>query len=274
MNMESAAGPSDRAGRARLKLWALLVAAAALAYVGTIPFFAPFMAAVLRLHAASVPLAMVLFAQGVQVTLLSALFAWIGVVFAPRVGLDAPLFRLLAGGRGKDAARHLSSIAWPAVLIGLGTGLALSLWRLLFASRLPEVLISSWTASFAAGAATASFAAGATTAFYGGVVEELIARWCVLSAVLRLLRRAGLADGFQVANLAAALLFGAGHLLALPLVGARLTAAAVVFIVAGNGLAGLVFGWLFRRRGLEAAMIAHAAVDLWLHAVSPLLLRR
>ena len=84
--MEPAAVPSELSSRLRLRLWALLVAAAALAYVATTPFFAPLMEGLLRRKSVSIPLSFVLVAQGVQVTLFSALFAWIGLVCAPRVG--------------------------------------------------------------------------------------------------------------------------------------------------------------------------------------------
>ncbi len=36
-----------------------------------------------------------------------------------------------------------------------------------------------------------------------------------------------------------------------------------------NGLAGLAFGWLYWRRGLEAAMVSHGAVALILHVAVP-----
>jgi membrane protease YdiL (CAAX protease family) len=34
-----------------------------------------------------------------------------------------------------------------------------------------------------------------------------------------------------------------------------------------NSLAGLVFGWLYWRRGLKAAMVAHFSADLVLHVL-------
>ena len=37
-----------------------------------------------------------------------------------------------------------------------------------------------------------------------------------------------------------------------------LTAEVLAFVVGWNTLAGLVFGWLFWRHGLEAAIVAHA----------------
>lgn len=56
----------------------------------------------------------------------------------------------------------------------------------------------------------------------------------------------------------AAILFGVGHL---GVVSAQLplTPALVVRTVVLNAVAGGVFGWLFWKRSLEAAMIAHAS---------------
>ena len=103
------------------------------------------------------------------------------------------------------------------------------------------------------------------------MVEEIITRWGALSFVLLGLRRAGLRDGFQLVNLAAAILFAAGHLPVFALFGARLTPWAVIFVLAGNSFAGMIFGWLFRKRGLESAMVAHAAADIWVQVGAPLL---
>ena len=42
----------------------------------------------------------------------------------------------------------------------------------------------------------------------------------------------------------------------------------LAFVVGGNTLAGLVFGWLFWRHGLEAAMVAHALAHVVAVAVA------
>jgi membrane protease YdiL (CAAX protease family) len=42
----------------------------------------------------------------------------------------------------------------------------------------------------------------------------------------------------------------------------ELTPALVTRVIVLNTVAGLVFGWLFWRRGLEAAMVAHATAHL------------
>src|SRR4051794_6215389 len=47
-------------------------------------------------------------------------------------------------------------------------------------------------------------------------------------------------------------------------------ALALSFVLASNGLPGLAFGWLYWRRGLLAARAAHAAADVVLKVVLPL----
>jgi membrane protease YdiL (CAAX protease family) len=69
---------------------------------------------------------------------------------------------------------------------------------------------------------------------------------------------------FWAANILAALLFGLGHLPATAML-VPLTPLVVARAVLLNGLPGIAFGWLYWKRGLEAAMIAHFSADIVLH---------
>ena len=44
----------------------------------------------------------------------------------------------------------------------------------------------------------------------------------------------------------------------------------VVRTIALNAIAGIAFGWLFWKHGLEMAMLAHFSADIVLHVVAPL----
>ena len=106
---------------------------------------------------------------------------------------------------------------------------------------------------------------------YGGVTEEVIMRWGLMSALVwlpwRLLQgRNGLPRAKYVigAIVCAGLLFGAGHLPAVVAMGVPLTAPVLAYIIFGNAVPGMLFGALFWRKGLEAAIIAHALA----HAIS------
>jgi len=58
----------------------------------------------------------------------------------------------------------------------------------------------------------------------------------------------------------AAIVYGAGHLLAM----ASITALTPLVITRTliHGIAGIVFGWLYRRKSLAGAMIAHGTADI------------
>src|SRR5699024_10399566 len=64
-----------------------------------------------------------------------------------------------------------------------------------------------------------------------------------------------------------ALLFGLGHLPATDQVFGELTTIIVVRALVLNGLLGLWFGYLYWKKGLEYAMIAHFSADIFLHVI-------
>ncbi len=103
-----------------------------------------------------------------------------------------------------------------------------------------------------------------TRMLYGGTVEELIFRWGLLSVLVAMASklRAPPATGFWIANLLVALLFGAGHVPGIMLTAANPPGWLPWAIILANSVIGLICGWLFARRGFEAAMIAHALAHL------------
>jgi membrane protease YdiL (CAAX protease family) len=103
---------------------------------------------------------------------------------------------------------------------------------------------------------------------YGGIVEELLMRWGVMTLLAwigwRLTSRAGKREPgapskvvMWTAITLAALLFGAGHLPTTAMI-VSLTPVVIVRALVLNGIGGMLFGWLYWQRSLEAAMIAHA----------------
>lgn len=106
---------------------------------------------------------------------------------------------------------------------------------------------------------------------YGGVTEEILLRWGVMSALAwagwRVLQR-GRGDGLLHASTAwlaigaSALLFAAGHLPAARALTGSLTVPVVAYVVAGNAAFGVLAGWLYWRRGLEAAVVAHMVAHM------------
>ena len=110
--------------------------------------------------------------------------------------------------------------------------------------------------------------------FYGGVVEEVMLRLFMMSLLAWLgwklfCRRAEKAPTGVIiaANVISALLFAAGHLPATAELFGSVTPLLLLRCFLFNGGLGLFFGWLYRRHGIQYAMIGHAMT----HIVSKLI---
>ena len=68
----------------------------------------------------------------------------------------------------------------------------------------------------------------------------------------------------------AAVLFGSAHLPAMTAVGVPMSVLVISRATVLNGIGGIAFGWLYWKRGLESAMIAHFSADIVAHAITPL----
>jgi len=95
---------------------------------------------------------------------------------------------------------------------------------------------------------------------YGGITEELLMRFGFMTLVVwvtsKLIRRLNNLTYWVGIGLST-LLFAAGHL---PVVYASVSAPSallVTYILVGNSIGGLIFGWLYWKKGLESAIFAH-----------------
>lgn len=205
-----------------------------------------------------VPLWAVLLLSGLQTAVMLALAVAVGVVLGPQVGLAAPvLSALLAGERRTPGADR----RW--LLAGLWGGAAGGAWILALSTLAPEGLRATHPASDAVTVLV--------KLLYGGITEELLVRWGLMTLLLWLAwrvvqrgRGVPRTTPVMLAVGASAVLFALGHLPAAQAMAGELTLPVVAFVVVGNTALGLLAGWLFVRRGLEAAITAHVLA----HAVS------
>ena len=109
---------------------------------------------------------------------------------------------------------------------------------------------------------------------YGGVVEELMLRLFFMSLLAWLIWKIFFRQAEKVpvkvlvaANLVAALLFAAGHLPATWVLFGELTPMILLRCFLLNGSFGLLFGYLYRKFGIQYAMVSHAMF----HIVSKLI---
>lgn len=209
------------------------------------------------------PLALVVAAQTAQTGILLLLLTWIGLRLGQPIGLDSPFARALVYRRALPALTRRTLIS--AALAGSATGLLLlvldrliQLWMPPGIQALPAS-IALWKRLLAA--------------FYGGITEELLLRLFTMTLIAwiiwKVVYKAQLPPNaivFRAAIVAAAVLFGIGHLPAAALFW-PLTPLVVARVIALNALGGIAFGYIYWQWGLEYCMLAHFCADLLLHGV-------
>jgi len=111
--------------------------------------------------------------------------------------------------------------------------------------------------------------------YVAAVSEELLFRLLLLSLVaglaMRLFRRADRVQNRRfvwVANGLSAFAFAVAHLPAWRAVGS-LSLGLTLMVLTLNGLGGVVFGYVFVKRGILAAMWAHAGADCAIQLIGP-----
>lgn len=217
------------------------------------------------------PLPAIIAIQTVQTAIVFAIVIFLGLWLAGRIGLGTPILDAMT--RGESATAKLRAVLPLSIILGVvATALMLGLEFLYFQPAMLNELGDTATALNLQTGQPAAWK-GFLASFYGGIAEEVQLRLFLMSLFAWLgsfLHKT--ADGkptgliFWIANILAAILFGLGHL---PIVSmlAPLTPLVIARTIVLNGVVGILFGWLYWKRGLESAMIAHFSADIVLHVL-------
>lgn len=114
-----------------------------------------------------------------------------------------------------------------------------------------------------------SFAYWMASVLYGGVIEEIMMRLFMMSLIAYAIwkiffsRESNVPTGVIIAaNIAAAFLFAAGHLPSTIQMFGEITPMLLIRCFLLNGAAGLGFGYLYRKYGIQYSMMAHAGAHI------------
>lgn len=192
----------------------------------------------------------VLLVGTMQSVLYGAVCGFAGYILADKLGLMRPI--------RFEKAPLLRTLA---VSVALGLLFSLDYWT--FGNWLPGTAVRDSAAAGLTGFGWSS------AILYGGVMEEIMMRLFLMSLLAWLcwklfFRRAERppAGVITAANVLAALLFAAGHLpLTVNIFGA-LTPLILVRCFLLNGGFGLVFGQLYRKYGIQYAIVSHALLHI------------
>nr|MDZ8061831.1 CPBP family intramembrane glutamic endopeptidase [Nostoc sp. EkiNYC01] len=216
------------------------------------------------------PLGILMLLQGLQYSILLAISILIGIGCAYRVGLHSHLIDhwVLHTAKSPSFAVELK---W-SLGVGAAGAIVLLLLDRLMQPALPEALQ-------AANNTERSWLNLLTAIFYGGITEEILMRWGLMSLLVWIawkVFKQGItlpSQGiYQGAIVLAALVFGLLHLPATAAI-VPLTPVVIIRALLLNGIVGIAFGWLFWQYSLEAAMLAHISVHAFTFVLSGLLAR-
>jgi hypothetical protein len=250
------------------KIFSVLFIASILGVGAVLPYAFALLGKIISARTLPVSMPVLVVAQMIQSAILFGIVIFLGLLLARKVGLEMPILECWASSGKAEFPRGAFSIP---LLSGAGIGgVIVFLLRFVFLPRIPQsplasdAMISVWKRLLAC--------------FYGGINEELLMRLFFLSLVLWLLKKISRTKSlrpapiiFWSANFIVALLFGASHL-ALVKFMMEITPMVLATILSLNGIAGLLFGYLYWKRGIEAAMLTHFSADIVLHVFGPMFL--
>ena len=216
-----------------------------------------------------VPLYVLLVSQIIQNTILFAVAIFIGLLLAKKVGLGLPI--LEGWLEGREVKTYLKSILGISVGLGILAGILIIGLDYLFSFA--GVTINITQASINPPAWQ-----GFLASFYGGINEEILLRLFLMTLLVWIFFKIKKTEdgkptkaGIWLAIVLAAIIFGIGHLPAVMTI-TTLSPLVVVRTIVLNGVGGIIFGWLYWKKGLESAMISHFSADIILHVIPVLLI--
>ncbi len=187
----------------------------------------------------------------------------IGTIFHRQVHLHVPLIERLVG-QSESTVTALDVVKY-GVIGGIISGVLITAVSAIFYPLLPaefielgENLQPSLAARF----------------LYGGITEEILMRFGLMTFLVWLLSKIFKGTSppvYWIGILIAAFLFALGHFpVAFQAVESPSTAL-LSYIIIGNSIGGIIFGWLYWKTGLESAMLAHIFTHVVMVLGEPLL---
>ena len=186
----------------------------------------------------------------------------LGVFMHDKVSLDVPIIK---GIIKNDKNYQISSILKYGIIGGVISGIILTLVGVLFYPILPlefielgDTLKPTLIARF----------------LYGGLTEEILMRFGLMSFVIWLLSKIFKTINskiYWIGILIAAVIFALGHF---PIAFQAVSNPSVLllsYILIGNSIGGVIFGWLYWKKGLETAFIAHICTHIIMILGEPLI---
>ncbi|OGI11383.1 MAG: abortive infection protein [Candidatus Margulisbacteria bacterium GWF2_35_9] len=244
------------------KLYFILLVASVLSAVVVLPYALSIQSEILK--TTQIPIGLIVLISIIQSTIMFSILVLFGLIMAKKIGLGLPIIERLINK--ESLPENTKSIIKRSVLLGILAGTLIILLDFLFGNIKTEMMsnvsIPVWQ--------------GFLASFYGGIGEEILLRLFFMSLIVFIISKLikptkTITDNnyiMWISIIITSVIFGLGHLPATAAIIA-ITPIVILRAVLLNGVGGMIFGWLYWKRGLEAAIIAHFSADIILHVITP-----
>jgi membrane protease YdiL (CAAX protease family) len=202
----------------------------------------------------------VLVAQVIQAGVVFAVSIFFGLRLSKKVGFGMPFFE------GKQPIRKINTILGTSIGMGVLGGILIIVLSLPF----PELSITFLKAEMSIDTWKRFL-----SAFYGGFAEEIVFRLFMMTLFVWISSKIAKTrdghptrPGIWISIVLSTVIFGLGHL-GITSGLTAITPAVISRAVLLNGVS-VIFCWLYWKKGLESAMIAHFSSDIVVHVITPI----
>lgn len=177
----------------------------------------------------------------------------IGTLLFDKVNLDAPIIRSIVS---KKRHFNLKKILMFGIVGGIISGVLISIIGTIFNPYLPQEMINL---------GEKIHINLANRLLYGGITEETLMRFGFMTLVVWLISiifKSKSTKIYWIGIVISSIIFALGHF---PIVFKTVNNPSFIllfYVLIGNSIGGLIFGWLYWKKGLEAAMVAHIFAHL------------
>ena len=181
-------------------------------------------------------------------TIMLAIAIFIGVILYKKVNLKVPIIEGIITG---ESSWNLIAILKYGIIGGIIAGILITLISFIFYPFLPNEFIEFGN----------NIKPSLATRFlYGGFTEEIILRFGFMTLVVWIaskIIKSKKNSIYWIGIFISSILFAFGHFPIAFQAVENPSTSLYAYILIGNSIGGIIFGWLYWKKGLESAFIAH-----------------
>lgn len=216
------------------------------------------------LNQAGVPLEIFFTVQFIQSAILFAAAIYFGLYFTKKIDFHLPLLEAILNKNMHKI--NVKDLVGKSILMGALTAAVIYLLDIIFTIFGSDISTHQnyapiWQKLLAS--------------LYGGIAEEIIMRLFLMTLLIWISmkmckKNTPSKTGIVLSIFIVAVIFGLGHL---PITASltQINPLVITRAIVLNGVGGVLFGWLFWKKGFESAMVAHFTADVFLLTLFPLL---